>query len=102
MLIESHSEWEPVFCVRNRSKWQCHEIFCIMFFSRNIFLKAPENNIRVISIFFENSRRYSQVMVHHRNQRHHGKFATAINDTGGKFSTGRAGVGETGGKEWEQ
>jgi hypothetical protein len=32
--------------------------------------RAPENNNRVISKFFENSRRYSQVKVHHRYQRH--------------------------------
>ncbi len=42
----------------------------IWFFSLIIFPKAPENNIRLISIFFENSWRYSQVKVHHRYQRH--------------------------------
>ncbi len=76
-------------------KGQCHEIFCFRFFSWITFPQAPENNIRVISNFFENSRRYSQVKVHHRCQRHRwqchwhrdtgGKFATGINDTGGKF-----------------
>jgi hypothetical protein len=30
----------------------------------------PEYPIRTVSNFFENSRRYSQVMVHHRYQRH--------------------------------
>jgi hypothetical protein len=35
--------------------------------------------------FFENSRRYSQAKVHHRYQRHRGKFTTGVNDTGGKL-----------------
>ncbi len=35
-----------------------------------ITFPAPENNIRVISNFFENSWRHSQVKVHHRYQRH--------------------------------
>ncbi len=47
-------------------KGQGHEIFCFKFFSWITFSEAPENNIRVISNFFENSRRYSQVKVHHR------------------------------------
>jgi hypothetical protein len=39
-------------------------------FFMNQFSQAPENDIMVISNFFENSRRYSQVKVHHRYQRH--------------------------------
>ncbi len=86
-------------------KGQCHEIFCFRFFSWITFPQVPDNNIRIISNFFKNSRRYSQVKVHHRCQRHRwqichqcqwhrwqitagindGKFATGINDTGGKF-----------------
>ncbi len=46
-----------------RLKGQCHEIFCFRFFSSITFPQGPENNIRVISNFFENSRRYSQVKV---------------------------------------
>jgi hypothetical protein len=45
--------------------------------------------MRVISIFFENSQRCSQVKVHHRYQQQN--FATSI-----------AGVVDTGGKKWEQ
>jgi len=48
-----------------RLKGQCHEIFCFGFFSWITFPQAPENNIRVISNFFENS----QFKVHHRCQR---------------------------------
>ncbi len=48
-------------------KWQCHEIFCFWLFSWISFLPAPEYPIRT---FFENSRRYSQVKVHHKYQRH--------------------------------
>ncbi len=39
-------------------------------FSWITFPQAPENNSRVISNFFENSRRYSQVKVHQLCQRH--------------------------------
>ncbi len=98
-------------------KGQCHEIFCFRFFSWITFPQAPENNIRIVSNFFANSRRYSLVKVHHRCQRHRwqicrrcrwhrwqiaagindtgGKFATGINDTGGEFATG---INDTGGK----
>ena len=51
-------------------KGQCHEIFCFWFFSWISFPPAPEYPIRTVSNFFENSRRYSQVKVHHRCQRH--------------------------------
>jgi hypothetical protein len=75
-----------------------------------IFPQTLENSIRVISKFFEISRRYSQVKVHLQYQRHpaanfatctacavdtSGKFATDINNTGGKFA---AGVNHAGGK----
>jgi hypothetical protein len=53
-----------------RLKGQCHEIFCFRFFSCITFSQAPDNNIRIISNFFENLRRYSQVKVHHWCQRH--------------------------------
>ncbi len=51
-------------------KGQCHEIFCCWFFSWISFPPAPEYPIRIVSNFFENSRRYLQVKVHHRYQRH--------------------------------
>ncbi len=46
-------------------KGQCHEIFCFRFYSWIIFPQAPDNNVRIISNFLENLRRYSQVKVHH-------------------------------------
>ncbi len=57
----------------------------------------------IISNFFENSRRYSQVKVHHRCQRHRWQIchrcqwqiAAGINNTGGKFASG---INDTGGK----
>ncbi len=49
-------------------KGQCHGIFCFRFFSWIIFPQAPENNIRVVSNFFKDWRRHSQVKVHHRLQ----------------------------------
>ncbi len=50
-------------------KGQCHEIFCFWFFSWISFPPAPEFPIRIVTNFFENSRRYSQVKVHRRCQR---------------------------------
>ncbi len=80
-------------------KGQCHESFCFLFLSWISFPPAPEYHIRTLLIFFENSRRYSQVKVHHWYQRHRrqittGIGATGVNDTGGKFA---AGVNDTGG-----
>ncbi len=46
-------------------KGQCHEIFDFCFFSWISFPQAPEYTIRAISNFFGNSRRYSQLKVHH-------------------------------------
>ncbi len=51
-------------------KGECHKIFCFWFSSWISFPPAPEYPIRTVSNFFENSRRYSQVKVHHRYQRH--------------------------------
>jgi hypothetical protein len=50
----------------NLLKGQCHEIFDFWFFSWISFPQAPEYTMRVVSNFFENSRRYSQLKVHHR------------------------------------
>ncbi len=57
-------------------KGQCHEIFCFWFFSWTSFPQASDFTIRAVSNFCENSRRYSQLKVCHRCQRH---------DTGGKW-----------------
>ncbi len=51
-------------------KGQCHEIFCFWFFSWISFSQASDYTIRAVSNFFENSRRYSQLKVCHRCQRH--------------------------------
>jgi hypothetical protein len=51
-------------------KGQYHVIFCFWFFSRISISPAPDNTIRVVSNFFENSQRYSQLQVCHRYQRH--------------------------------
>jgi hypothetical protein len=44
--------------------------FCFWFFSWISFPPTPEYPIRTVSNFLENLRRYSQVKVHHRYQRH--------------------------------
>ncbi len=51
-------------------KGQCHEIFDFWFFSWISFPQAPEYITGAFSNFFENSRRYSQLMVHHRCRWH--------------------------------
>jgi hypothetical protein len=52
-----------------KGRCHTHEIFCFRFFSWIIFPHAPENNTRVVSNFFQSSRRYWQVKEHHRYQR---------------------------------
>ncbi len=66
----SGSESRARIC--KRLKGQCHEIFCFWFFSWTSFPQASDYTIRVVSNFFENSRRSS-------------RFATGVNDTGGKW-----------------
>ncbi len=51
-------------------KGQCHEIFCFWSFSWISFPPAPEYSLKAVSNFFENSRRYLQLKVCHRCQRH--------------------------------
>ncbi len=51
-------------------KGQCHEIFVFMFFHESVSPQAPEYTTTDISNFFENSRRYSRLKMHHRCQRH--------------------------------
>ncbi len=60
-------------------KGQCHEIFCFWFFSSISFPPAPECPIRTVSIFFENSRRYSQLKVDHRCRWHRWQMKKIFN-----------------------
>jgi hypothetical protein len=59
----------PCYCLCHL-KGQCHEIFDFWFFSSISFPQAYEYTSTAISNFFENSRRYSRLKVHHRCQRH--------------------------------
>jgi hypothetical protein len=67
--------------------------FLLLVFLWISFPPAPEYPIRIVSNFFENSRRYSQAKVHHRCQRHRWQIAssslcvvdTGVNDGGGKL-----------------
>jgi hypothetical protein len=59
-------------------KGQCQEIFCF-FFSWISFPPAPEFPIRGVSNFFENSRRYTQLNVHHRCRWHRWKVEKIFN-----------------------
>ncbi len=76
-------------------KGQCHEIFCLRFFSWIIFPQAPENNTSVISNFFENSRRYLPVLLNQRYQWQPTTIATGVNDSSIRFTTG---INDIGGK----
>ncbi len=51
-------------------KGQCHEIFDFWFFPWISFPQASEYTTTAIYNFFENSRRYSRLKVHHQCQRH--------------------------------
>ncbi len=66
IFLNAHYFWTG--CCACLLKGQCHEIFDFWFFSRISFPQAPEYTIRVVSNFFENSRRYSQLKVCHRGQ----------------------------------
>ncbi len=59
-----------LMCAAGKLKGTVSREFCFRFFSWITFPQVPKNDIKVISNFFENSRRYSQVKVHHRYQRH--------------------------------
>ncbi len=56
--------WFP-FKQKSYLKEQCNKIFRFRFLFMNHLLSNPGNNIRVISNFLENLRRYLQVKVHH-------------------------------------
>ncbi len=60
-------------------KGQCHDIFCFWFFSCISFPPAPEYSIKTVSNFFKNSRRYSQLKVCHRCQRHRWQIEKILN-----------------------
>ncbi len=46
-------------------KGQCHKILQLLVFFMNKFPQAPEYAIRAVSNFFKNTRRFSQLKVHH-------------------------------------
>jgi hypothetical protein len=50
----------------NDLKGQCHEIFDFRFFRESVSPKPLSIPLGLFRIFFENSRRYSQLKVHHR------------------------------------
>ncbi len=52
----------PLHCL----KGQYHKILDFWFFSWISFPRAPDYTIRAVSNLFENSRRYTQLKVHHR------------------------------------
>ena len=55
---------------RKQFKGTVSRDFSLLVFFINQFPPAPEYPIWTVSNFFESSRRYSQVKVHHRYQRH--------------------------------
>ena len=77
----------------NFLKGQCHEIFDFWFFSSISFPQAYEYTSTAISNFFENSRIYLRLKVHHQPDIVQ-IISHGVNDTDGKFA---AGVVDTGG-----
>ncbi len=67
---DNQRSWRDNFTVPYFIKGTVSRDFCFWFFWWISFPPAPEYCIRTVSNFFENSRRYSQVKVHHRYQRH--------------------------------
>ncbi len=68
-----HKDYRKVLTGKKQDflfKGQCHEILCFWFFPWISFPQAPEYTIRAVSNFFNNSRRYLQLKVEHRYQRH--------------------------------
>ncbi len=84
--------WNTVFLLL---KGQCHEIFCLRFFSWITFPQAPVNNIRIISNFFLKIRGDICKSRCTTGVNNTGEIATGVNDTYGKFATG---INETSGK----
>ncbi len=83
ILLQVQAAYPFIYCIicfkKKKKKGQCHEIFDFWFFSRISFPQAPEYTIRVFSNFFENSRRYSQLKVCHRCQRHRWQMQKIFN-----------------------
>ncbi len=52
--------------------------YLLLFFSWISFPPAPEYSIKTVAIFFKNSRRYSQVKVHHRCQQYQWQICTSF------------------------
>ncbi len=65
----------------------------MIFFPWIIFPQAPENTVRIISNFFENSQRFWKSRYTTGINNTCGKFATGANYTSAKFATG---INETG------
>jgi hypothetical protein len=74
-----HGGWGVEGECMGHLKGQCHEIFCFWFFSWISFPPAPEYSIMTVSNFFENSRRYLQLKVCHRCQRHRWQMEKIFN-----------------------
>ncbi len=69
-----------MFCTCTHAlKGQCHEIFDFWFFSWISFPQALECTITAILNFFENSRRYSRLKVHHRCRWHRWQMEKIFN-----------------------
>ena len=92
-----------VFLTIKALKGQCHEIFCFWFFSWTSVPPAPEYCIRTVSNFFE---KFAEIFSSQGAPpvsttpvaNFYTSFASVV-DTGGKFATC---LNDTGGKQWEQ
>ncbi len=67
-----------VFIAQKSLKGTVSRDFLLLVYFMNQFPQAPEYTIRAVSNFFENSRRYSQLKVDHRYQRHRQQILTPV------------------------
>jgi hypothetical protein len=72
--------FSPRYCCIYLKGTVSRDFRLLVFFSWITFPQAPEYTIMVVSNFFENSRRYSQLKVCHRCQRHRWQMQNFFND----------------------
>ncbi len=95
----------------NMFKETVSQDFLLLVFFMNQFPQAPEYTIRAILNFFKNSRRYSQLKVDHRYQRHRWQIWVSTTlvanlppvsmTPAANFATSFTSVVDPGGKQWD-
>ncbi len=74
-----YAKKDVTFQLKSRLKGTVSRDFLLLVLFMNQFPPAPEYSIKTVSNFFENSRRYSQLKVCHRCQRHRWQMEKIFN-----------------------